>query len=100
MFSHAVKLSGKLLSVVCFFNAVSPNLAFAGGQNAGAGGQNAGAAQANPMPENQDFLALSLEELMETNVEVASRVSLRLGQQPVSVTTINTEQIRLSGART
>ena len=100
MFSHAVKLSGKLLSVACFFNAVAPNLAFADGQNAGAGGQNAGAAQANPMPENQDFLALSLEELMETNVEVASRVSLRLGQQPVSVTTINAEQIRLSAART
>ncbi len=98
MFSHAVKLSGKLLSVACFFNAVSPNLAFAGGQNAGAAQANL--SEANSTPENQDFLALSLEELMETNVEVASRVSLRLGQQPVSVTTINTEQIRLSGART
>ena len=105
MFSHAVKVTGKVLSVALFVNVVSLDLACAGAQNAGA--KNAGAKHANAgrdnasaVPESQDFLALSLEELMETNVEVASRVSLRLGQQPVSVTTINAEQIHLSGART
>ena len=93
MFSHAVKVTGKVLSIALFVNASLPNLGFADAQNAGA-------AIAGATPENEDFLALSLEELMETNVEVASRVSLRLGQQPVSVTTINAEQIHLSGART
>ena len=93
MFSHVVKAIGKVLSVALFLNAMTPNLA-------GAIAKNSEPAKTDETPENQDFLALSLEELMETNVEVASRVSLRLGQQPVSVTTINAEQIHLSGART
>lgn len=47
------------------------------------------------------FVDLSLEELMEVNVvEVASRISSDRDAQPVSVTTIDREQIRLSGART
>lgn len=49
----------------------------------------------------EQFVDLSLEELMEINVvEVASRISYDRDAQPVSVTTIDSEQIRLSGART
>ena len=98
MWSHAVKVTGKVLGAALFLNAMTPNLACASAALTSA--KNAEPAKADETPENQDFLALSIEELMETNVEVASRVSLRLGQQPVSVTTINAEQIRLSGART
>jgi len=98
MLSHAVKISGKALGIALFFNAAALNLARADAQDEDA--QNSAPAQADPKTESQDFLTLSLEELLETNVEVASRVSLRLGQQPVSVTTINAEQIHLSGART
>lgn len=43
---------------------------------------------------------LSLEQLLETNVEIASRVTSNRLQQPVSISTINREQISLAGART
>lgn len=47
-----------------------------------------------------DLLDLSLEELMQVEVRVASRVTAAGAQQPVSVTTIGREEIRSSGART
>lgn len=48
----------------------------------------------------QDYMALSLEELMQIDVGVASRVSRSLDRQPVSVTVIDRAQIGGSGART
>lgn len=48
----------------------------------------------------QDFMALSLEELMQIDVGVASRVSRSVDRQPVSVSVIEQAQIRGSGART
>jgi len=47
-----------------------------------------------------DLLALSLEELMQTEVVVASNVESDPDKQPASVTVISREQLRLSGART
>jgi outer membrane receptor protein involved in Fe transport len=47
-----------------------------------------------------DLLDLSIEELMQVEVRVASRVTAAGAQQPVSVTTISREDIRASGART
>ncbi|GIX35602.1 MAG: hypothetical protein KatS3mg126_1381 [Lysobacteraceae bacterium] len=47
-----------------------------------------------------DFMSLSLEELMRIDVGVASRVSRALDRQPASVTVIDAGQIRSSGART
>ncbi|MCK7593299.1 TonB-dependent receptor plug domain-containing protein [Pseudomarimonas salicorniae] len=49
---------------------------------------------------SQDYMGMSLEELMATDVSVASRVSLRADRQPAAVTTISAAQIRHSGART
>jgi outer membrane receptor protein involved in Fe transport len=48
----------------------------------------------------QDYMALSLEELMQVDVAVASRVSRSVDRQPVSVSVIDQAQIRGSGART
>lgn len=48
----------------------------------------------------QELLALSLEELLNIEIGVASRVSADPGRQPASVTIISREQIRSSGART
>ncbi|MCR9251687.1 MAG: TonB-dependent receptor plug domain-containing protein [bacterium] len=47
-----------------------------------------------------DLLSLSLEELINVKVSVASNVVEDLRKQPVSVTTITHEQLELSGART
>ena len=47
-----------------------------------------------------DLLSLSLEELLNVNVTVASNVVEEFKKQPVSVTSISNEQLELSGART
>lgn len=55
------------------------------------------AAQSEP---DDPLFDLSLEQLLATNVEIASRVTSNRLQQPVSISTINREQISLAGART
>jgi len=47
-----------------------------------------------------DFMSLSLEDLMAMEIGVASRVSRSVDRQPVSVTTVERSQIMASGART
>jgi len=47
-----------------------------------------------------DFMSLSLEELLAVDVGVASRVSQRADRQPVSVSVIDRDLIRMSAART
>jgi len=47
-----------------------------------------------------DLLKLPLEQLMQTGVGVASKVSSDPGKQPASVTVVTHEQLQLSGART
>jgi outer membrane receptor protein involved in Fe transport len=49
---------------------------------------------------DHDFMSLSLEELLSVDIGVASRVSHRADRQPVSVTLIGRDLIRMSGART
>lgn len=55
---------------------------------------------AAPAQADDDLMAMSLEELMQMDIGVASRVSRNAARQPVSVTTISREQIRGSAART
>ncbi len=55
---------------------------------------------AAPVRADDDLMAMSLEELMQMDIGVASRVSRNAARQPVSVTTISREQIRSSAART
>lgn len=50
--------------------------------------------------QGEDYMGMSLEELMATDVSVASLVSRSAQRQPSSVTTIQREQIRHSAART
>jgi len=51
--------------------------------------------------DNVDYLfSLSLEELLKVEVSVASNVVRSVRKQPVSVFSINKDQINLSGART
>lgn len=47
-----------------------------------------------------DFMSLSLEELLQLDVGVASRISRSLDRQPAAVSLITREQIISSGART
>ncbi|MGZ8190964.1 MAG: TonB-dependent receptor plug domain-containing protein [Methylococcaceae bacterium] len=47
-----------------------------------------------------DLLNLPLEQLLQTDVSVASKVSSDPGKQPASVTVVTHEQLQLSGART
>ncbi|MDO9103461.1 MAG: TonB-dependent receptor [Methylovulum sp.] len=47
-----------------------------------------------------DLLKLPLEQLLETGVGVASKVSTDPDKQPASVTVVTHEQLQLSGART
>ncbi|MFC3094490.1 hypothetical protein DRW07_13625 [Alteromonas sediminis] len=46
------------------------------------------------------LLDLSIEELLELEIQVASNVVTELRKQPTSITTITADNIRLSGART
>lgn len=48
----------------------------------------------------ENFMAMSLEELMGLDIGVASRVASRADRQPVSVTVIDRSQLASSGART
>ncbi|MBD8527371.1 TonB-dependent receptor plug domain-containing protein [Pseudomarimonas arenosa] len=57
-------------------------------------------ALAGPAAAEQDFMALSLEELMGLDISVASRVASRVDRQPSSVTIIDRSQLAASGART
>ena len=47
-----------------------------------------------------DLMSLSLEQLLGTNITVASNVVTSATMQPVSISTVSREQIRFSGART
>lgn len=58
------------------------------------------AAMTVPPLAAQDYMSLSLEDLMQMNVGVASRVSGEVGRQPASVSVIERAQIRGSAART
>lgn len=48
----------------------------------------------------EDLLKLPFDQLLETDVDVASKVSTALDKQPASVTVVSHEQLQLSGART
>jgi len=50
--------------------------------------------------DDKSFFDLTLEELQKINISVASNVMIDVRKQPVSVTTISKDRIRLSGART
>lgn len=51
--------------------------------------------------ENFDqLMSLSLEQLLDVKVQIGSNVTENQLQQPVTVSTINKQQIKLSGART
>ncbi|WP_100642955.1 TonB-dependent receptor plug domain-containing protein [Alteromonas facilis] len=58
------------------------------------------AAHANAQSRIDSLLSLSLEELRNIEISVASNVVTTLREQPTSITTISADTIRLSGART
>ncbi len=60
----------------------------------------AGASQAEDATLDNDLLDYSLEDLLNLNVTVASNIVTERDKQPVSISTITRNQIRISGART
>ncbi|KJV06853.1 hypothetical protein [Methylocucumis oryzae] len=51
-------------------------------------------------PSFDELLKLPFEQLYDTDVNVASKVSTDPEKQPASVTVVSREQLQLSGART
>lgn len=60
----------------------------------------ASASHAEDAMFDNDLLDYSLEDLLNLNVTVASNIVTERDKQPVSISTITRNQIRISGART
>jgi len=59
-----------------------------------------GGALADCTADINELLMLPFNQLVETEINVASKVSTSADQQPASVTVVSREQLQLSGART